>query len=184
MIQPCSTTSPERLPTTASSLHLLRCPCWPSWPPIFRRSRTPPQPVRGRTFALPATRPFVPQLTLALPGPYSGIPIALPADWSVSAASTSTSDPAHTALTNLNILHAVYGSLRTPVSRREWESLGTGSSIQRRVAEAYKLRCEALGRQKAWDAGVKCGRALLLGVEVQADGQCELVFAKPSEYFR
>lgn len=152
---------------------------------LTRRSRAPPQPVPAHTLALPATRPFVPQLTLALPSPQSGLPIALPAEWAVPVKSMSASDPQHTALTNLDVLHAVYASLRTPVSRREWESLGTGSSSQRRIAEAYKNRCEAMGRQKEWDAGVRrvdwlCGRTMLHGVEVRADGQCELVFAKPA----
>ena len=96
----------------------------------------------------------------------------------------SASDPAHTALTNLDVLHAVYQSLRTPVSRREWESIGSGSSSQRRIAEAYKNRCEISGKQKEWDSGIRridwlCGRTMFHGVNVRADGQPELVFAKP-----
>lgn len=97
----------------------------------------------------------------------------------------STTDPAHTALTNLDVLHAVYASLRAPVSRREWDALGAGSGAQRRVAEAYSKRCERTGSQREWDAGVRrvdwlCGRTVLCGVECRPDGGCELVFAKPA----
>ncbi|THH10314.1 hypothetical protein EW145_g1415 [Phellinidium pouzarii] len=87
-------------------------------------------------------------------------------------------------LTNLDVLHAVYSALRTPASRREWDALGAGSATQKRVAEAYKRRCEVLGTQREWDAGVRridflCGRTVLWGVECRADGVCELVLAKP-----
>lgn len=147
---------------------------------------SPPAPVQAHTLALPATRPFVPELTLAFPA----MP-GVPADWSVRAVSrssaTSSNDPsaaARTALTNLDVIHAVYSTLRAPVSRREWEALGGGSSAQKRVAEAYKSRCEELRDPREWDAGVRrsdflCGRTVFWGVDCRADGVCELVFSKP-----
>lgn len=154
---------------------------------LTRRLRAPPQLVPTHTLTLPATRPFVPRLILALPGPHSGLPVPVPAEWVIFAESMSSSDPQHAALTNLDVLHAVYKSLRAPVSRREWESPDTDSSSQRRIAEAYKHRREASGRQKEWDARVRrlrridwlCGRTMLHGLEIKLDGQCEFVFAKP-----
>ena len=152
---------------------------------ITRRSRAPPTPVPAHTLALPATRPFVPELTLALPPQISSSSVNIPlaGDWAVKAVSMSATDPAHTALTNMDVLMSIHKSLRTPVSRREWESLGTGSSAQKRVAEAYSTRCRASGNQKEWDAGVRrvdflVGRTLLQGVECRPDGACELVLGK------
>ncbi|KAH8117714.1 hypothetical protein DFH11DRAFT_1723754 [Phellopilus nigrolimitatus] len=149
---------------------------------VFRSSssKAAAHPLPAHTLALPATRPFVPALALALPPA-----LGLPAEWAVRAASLSATDPAHTALTNLDVLHAVHAALRTPVARREWDALGAGSAAQKRVAEAYKRRCEALGgAQREWDAGVRrsdflCGRTVLWGVECRSDGRCELVFGKP-----
>ncbi|KAI5115749.1 hypothetical protein M0805_002343 [Coniferiporia weirii] len=143
------------------------------------RRRTVPTPVPAHTLALPATRPFVPELHLALPT----LP-GVPPGWAVRAMSMGDTESARTALTNLDVLHAVYAALRTPASRREWDALGAGSTAQKRVAEAYKRRCETLGSQREWDAGVRrvdflCGRTVLWGVECRADGVCELVFAKP-----
>lgn len=150
---------------------------------ITRRSRGPPQPVPAHTLALPATRPFVPSLTLSLPGSSSSMPLPLPRDWTINATSGSATDPARTALTNLDVLYSVHSSLREPVSRREWESLGTGSSAQRRVAEAYSRRCEKSGKSNEWEAGIRrvdwlCGRTVLCGVECRPDGAHELVFTK------
>ncbi|KAL5526056.1 hypothetical protein ACEPAG_7394 [Sanghuangporus baumii] len=152
---------------------------------LTRRSRGPPQPVPAHTLALPATRPFVPSLSLYLPGPDSGMPIQCPRDWKINAVSMSATDPQHTALTNLDVLQAVYSSLREPVSRFEWEALGTGSNAQRRVAEAYSRRCEMTGSKREWESGIRrvdylCGRTLLCGIEYRPDGICELVFTKPA----
>ncbi|EJD06469.1 uncharacterized protein FOMMEDRAFT_17022 [Fomitiporia mediterranea MF3/22] len=150
---------------------------------LTRRSRAPPQPVPAHTLALPATRPFVPSLRLSLPASSSSMPVPLPRDWVINAVSIGTTDPAHTALTNLDVLHAVYSTLREPVSRREWDALGSGSNAQRRIAEAYSKRCERSGRQSEWDAGVRrvdylCGRTMMCGIECRPDGMCELVFTK------
>lgn len=152
---------------------------------ITRRNRAAPTPVAPHTLALPATRPFVPELTLALPPMIasSSVSVSLASSWAVKAVSMGGTDPAHTALTNMDVLHSIYKSLRTPVSRREWDALGAGSSAQKRIAEAYTDRCRASGNQKEWDAGVRrvdflVGRTLLQGVECRPDGACELVFAR------
>ena len=130
----------------------------------------PPQthePISPHALNLPATLPRVTELTL----------VSRELMWHVVV--TSTTNPQH-AITNLDVIECVYDALRIPVSRREWESIGNGSRLQARAAEAYNKRCM---QTRDWDKGVlRCdllqGKTLLLGVESKADGTHELVFSR------
>lgn len=125
------------------------------------------QPIPAHSLNLPATLPRVTELTL----------VCRELIWSVIV--TSTTNPSH-AITNLDVLECVHAALRIPLTRREWESIGQGSKLQARAADAYNKRCMVT---KDWDRGVlRCdllqGRTLLLGVESRADGSHELVFSR------
>ncbi|EAU89876.1 hypothetical protein CC1G_07028 [Coprinopsis cinerea okayama7 len=48
-------------------------------------------------------------------------------------------------VSNLDVLCAVHTSLGTPITQKEWESLGNDSPDQRRVARAYRKRCKDTG---------------------------------------
>jgi hypothetical protein len=77
--------------------------------------------------------------------------------------------PLEPAITNLDLLSAIHQTMNTPVTREEWEALGTGSSSQRKVAKAYEKRCLTAGT--GWDEGVRRidylkGRTKLVGIEV------------------
>lgn len=125
------------------------------------------QPIPAHSLNLPATLPRVTELTL----------VCRDLIWPVIV--TSTTNPSH-AITNLDVLECVHAALRIPVTRREWESIGHGSKLQARAADAYNKRCMVT---KDWDRGVlRCdllqGRTLLLGVESKADGSHELVFSR------
>lgn len=75
--------------------------------------------------------------------------------------------------------------LLTPVTPEEWESLGHGSSAQKKVTKAYEKRCTRMGG--GWEGGVKRidwlgEKTRLVGVEVDKSGggpgTGKLVFSK------
>ncbi len=89
------------------------------------------------------------------------------------------------SLTNLDVLYAVHSTLMTPITHEEWYSLGEGLRAQRRVAEAYKMRCTRMGG--GWEKGVMRvdwlgSETHLVGVESGKSNEAdenvgELVFA-------
>jgi hypothetical protein len=92
------------------------------------------------------------------------------------------------AVTILDVLNAVHSTLMTCVTPEEWHSLGEGSRAQRRVAEAYKVRCTRMGG--GWEGGVKRvdwlgSKSHLVGVEIDRSNEAgesvfNLVFGRPS----
>jgi len=53
--------------------------------------------------------------------------------------------PSHVAITNLDVIEAIYRTLHTRVTQEEWVQLGTGSRAQRKATSAYTRRCEKMG---------------------------------------
>ncbi|KAJ6609161.1 hypothetical protein B0H10DRAFT_1884443 [Mycena sp. CBHHK59/15] len=75
------------------------------------------------------------------------------------------------AITNLDVLHALYDVLSERVTPDEWAGLGRNSRVQRRISRAYQQRCISLG--SGWESGVRRidwleGRTLLVGIEMLA----------------
>jgi hypothetical protein len=143
---------------------------------IDRRAKMPVAPI---TLAEPATTPALPcnsQLTLTA----SSLP------WSIIVCPSPSggSGARHTAITTLDVLAAVHASLQKPAGKSEWDRLGTGSSAQRRVLEAFERRCHLNGGR---EKGLKrvdwlCGKTRLVGVEVDRHGigaTGRLVFSSP-----
>jgi hypothetical protein len=91
------------------------------------------------------------------------------------------------ALTNLDVLNAVHSTLMTCVTPEEWHSLGEGSRVQRRVAEAYKERCTRMSG--GWEGGVRRvdwlgSKTRLVGIEIDESNEAgepvgRLVFGRP-----
>ncbi|KAJ3759016.1 hypothetical protein EV360DRAFT_42723 [Lentinula raphanica] len=111
---------------------------------------------------------------------------------SAEPATTTTSNTRRGAaaaiITNSDVLHAVYHTLRTPVRRREWDSLESDKSMQRRVGKAYARRAQEGVRRVDW----LMGRTRLVGVVVErnagngesvdgVEGVGKLVFIKAKE---
>lgn len=125
-------------------------------------------PVSSHTLNLPATSPRTSELYLNSPH----------FPWTIRVVSTTSPDH---AITNLDVIEAVYKSLRKPVSRDEWNSLGNGSSTQRAVADAYEDRCSQLGGDM--ENGVRrsdflTGRVIFLGVESRPNGPHRLIMGR------
>lgn len=85
----------------------------------------------------------------------------------------------------LDALQAIHLSLNTPITQKEWESLGAGSKTQKKVTKAYRARCTKMGG--GWESGVRRidwlgSKTKLVGLEVEsgvADGRtCKLSFAR------
>ena len=97
--------------------------------------------------------------------------------WSGSAAQSRRRNA---AITNLDVLCALYQTLQVNVTNVEWSSLGHGSVMQHTVAEAYERRC--IRNCGGWEGGVRRidwlgRRTTLIGVEVPADADTgRLVF--------
>ncbi|KAK0434273.1 uncharacterized protein EV420DRAFT_1654078 [Desarmillaria tabescens] len=90
------------------------------------------------------------------------------------------------AITNLDLLAAVYSTLSAQVTHDEWDALGHGTHAQLKAAKAYEVRCAKVGG--GWDDGVRRidwlgEKTCLVGVEVDKSvsecGVGKLVFAKP-----
>ena len=78
------------------------------------------------------------------------------------------------AITNLDVLCALYQTLQMNVTNVEWGSLGHGSPLQRNVADAYERRC--IRNCGGWEGGVRRidwlgTRTTVIGVEVSAGTQ-------------
>ncbi|KAG2055932.1 hypothetical protein BDR06DRAFT_301482 [Suillus hirtellus] len=88
-------------------------------------------------------------------------------------------------ITNLDLLHALYNTLLTRVTRQEWEALDNRSRARGKVAQAYEQRCTRL--RGGWEGGIRRvdwlhGKTRLIGIEVEEHGHgaCSgrLVFGK------
>jgi hypothetical protein len=128
--------------------------------------------------AEPATAPALPcnaQLTLTHP--------LLPRPVIVSPSPSGGAGARHSAITTLDVLAALHAALHRPAGKAEWDALGTGSTAQRRVRDAFERRCASGTREN----GLKridwlAGKTRLVGIEVDRSGTGatgRLVFASP-----
>ncbi|TDL25343.1 hypothetical protein BD410DRAFT_636326 [Rickenella mellea] len=125
-------------------------------------------PISSHMLNLPATSPPTTQLTLSS----SRLP------WLIVV--TPQTSPQH-AITNLDVLQAIYATLRVAASKEEWKSLGHGSDAQRRITDAYERRCSRSGGD--WQNGVRrsdwlAGRTMFVGIESMSDGTHKLVLTR------
>lgn len=155
--------------------------------------RTTHSPVPAHTLAQPATEPPIPaSQTLVLrsdklPWRVTVGPIgAQPPSGSLGKASGRAISTGTACITNLDVLYALHNELMRRVTTAEWESLGKGSSAQRKVAAAYEKRCTRSGG--GWEHGIRrvdwlSSKTRLVGVEVdksRSAGGCvgTMVFGK------
>ncbi|KAJ6568645.1 hypothetical protein B0H19DRAFT_1024017 [Mycena capillaripes] len=93
------------------------------------------------------------------------------------------------AVTNLDVLFALYDTLSERVTEDEWARLGHGSRVQRQISRAYEQRCIKLGG--GWETGVRRidwldGRTRLVGIEMKpskdgvASDVATLIFKSPA----
>jgi hypothetical protein len=142
--------------------------------------RTIHAPVPAVTLAQPATEPPIPassRLVLRspkLPWTVAVGPIGSPPTFFIGKSGGQRKVTSSVALTNLDVLYAVHTTLMTRVTPEEWEALGEGSKSQRRVAEAYKLRCTRMGG--GWEEGIRRvdwlgSKTHLVGVEIDKSNE-------------
>jgi hypothetical protein len=94
------------------------------------------------------------------------------------------------AITNLDVICALYDTLAERATNEEWAALGPRSRAQRRISRAYEQRCIKLGG--GWESGVRRidwldGRTRLVGIEMSsvlnvgaASDTATLVFKTPA----
>ena len=88
-------------------------------------------------------------------------------------------------IANLDVLYAIHATLAIQVTPEEWESLGNGSTAERKVTRAYEKRCSVMGDREGGVRRVDWlgGKTHLVGIEVdRSSGRSigKLVFARIS----
>ncbi|KAG2105806.1 kinase-like domain-containing protein [Suillus discolor] len=138
--------------------------------------RTTHSPVDSHTLSQPATDP---------PTPASSIILLRSDKFPWHAVVGPCRNRRSPDITNLDLLCALHEMLLTRVTPQEWEALGHGSKVQRKVTQAYEQRCTRLGG--GWQGGVRRvdwlhGKTRLIGIEVEKHGpgagSGRLVFGK------
>ncbi|KAJ3783260.1 hypothetical protein GGU10DRAFT_273910, partial [Lentinula aff. detonsa] len=110
------------------------------------------------------------------------------------AGSSSTPSSTRPQVTNNDVLHAVYHTLRAPVLHSEWNTLDSDRSTQRRVSRAYQRLSGGAEETGEGKEGVRrvdwlMGRTRLVGIVVErsvghggsldgVEGVGKLVFTK------
>jgi hypothetical protein len=124
----------------------------PSSRTVIDRSTLTPLP--NHTLAQPATEPptmtqLVPKAD-RLPWPIVAIPSDLKSNTASSSGarfylggsnSSSSTKNLGSPVSNLDVLYAVHNTLSVRVTQQEWEALGHGSRVQRKITRAYEKRC-------------------------------------------
>ncbi|KAJ3733411.1 hypothetical protein DFJ43DRAFT_1153441 [Lentinula guzmanii] len=90
------------------------------------------------------------------------------------AGSSSTPSSTRPQVTNNDVLHAVYHTLRAPVLHSEWNTLDSDRSTQRRVSRAYQRRVEMMQLRASRDraqASLVAGRRVSGGGEETGEGK-------------